>query len=153
MSPCSTTSPKHSHVFNIQLLASLSINRTPTLNQPTALKPNYGRSGLIPASRQTGQKTRPRGHRHFALLCTLHQQHHATSTRIPCHATGKSNKKHQKTSPSTSRLRSHTSRRHHHVSSKRHGTRWPQRCILLIGDQLTKQGRRTFFHVQRRHDS
>jgi len=25
---------------------------------------------------------------------------------------------------------------------------WPQQCILLIGDQRTKQGRRTFFHVK-----
>jgi hypothetical protein len=32
----------------------------------------------------------------------------------------------KKNSPSTSRLRSHTSQCHHHVSSKRHGTRWPQ---------------------------
>jgi hypothetical protein len=51
----------------------------------------------------------------FFLLRTLCRQHHATSTRIPRHTTGKSNAKHQKNSPSTSRLRGHTSRCHHHI--------------------------------------
>ncbi len=138
MPPCSTTSPKHSHAFNIQLVASLSINRTPMSNQPKAQKPNTRKTWTHPRLSTNRAKICPRGHQHIALLHTLCRQHHATSTRIPRHATGKSNAKHQKNSPSTSRLHGHTSRCHHHVSSKRHGTCWPQRCILLIRDQRTK---------------
>ena len=146
--------PQSTHKFSTSNTTHPSASTVPPRQTNLWRKsPIHGRCRLILASQQTGQKIGPRGHRHFALLNTRCQKHHATGTMIPHHTTGGSNSKHQKVGQSISRLRRHTSRRHHHKSSKWHGTRRPQRCILLIGEQRMKQGRRTFSHVQRRHNS
>ena len=89
-----TTVPHHDHRLGLHrmsgpcLHARLHPRSTHTLSTSNSLHPSastvppcqtnlrrkspiHGRRGLIPASRQTGQKIRPRGHRHVALLRTL----------------------------------------------------------------------------------
>ncbi len=92
MPPCLTTSLKHSQVFNIQLHASLSINRTPMSNQPTVQKPSTRKMWTHPRlstnrAKNTSKRSLARcstTHAASTTPCCRHQDPSPHNRRIQC---------------------------------------------------------------------